>query len=155
MSGNATVGLFQTESFDSHSKKFATVAESPHKGDIVHLPASCALTPECRQAFEGEKKKRSFQKYVTSLHAQWASLKKHSVWQKGLVGAYSSILKYLPLVHATGKWGNVAIVRKLGAAKDEYLYCFCKCRVLTAQVTHKNQGYQIKTRICKDGPANM
>lgn len=39
-----------------------------------------SLTPEWRRPFDKKKKKKKgFQKYVTSLHAQWASLKKHSV----------------------------------------------------------------------------
>ena len=63
----------------SHTELWLTFQKS--------APAPCALTPECRRPHY--KKNNSFQKYVTSLHAQWASLNKHTVCQSGEWGGGS------------------------------------------------------------------
>ena len=67
LENSATLGLFQTDSFDSHSKKSATVTVSPHKGDTVPVYQPPVLS---RQNVGDPLTKKSFQKYVTSLHAQ-------------------------------------------------------------------------------------
>lgn len=60
-------------------QKSATVIASPHKGDTVPVYQPPVLSRQNVGDHFDKKKKKSFQKYVTSLHAQWASLKKHSV----------------------------------------------------------------------------
>lgn len=56
ISSRATLAFFQAFSFDSHSKRSATVTASPHKGDTVAIY-------QRRRLFD--KKKKSFQKYAS------------------------------------------------------------------------------------------
>ena len=84
-------------------QKSATVIASPHKGDTVLVYQPPVLSRQ--NVGDPLTKKKNFQKYVTSLLAQWASLKKHSV-AKGWVGwglAFTAELSIWPMVQYA-KW---------------------------------------------------